>query len=145
MTERDIFLEKLLTEIDNKPKVDFYAFAFEQAGLSQEWFAQVRTWVHQLTREKLARYADEENTQLEITPYGRYWMLHGGYMGFLHDASFLKEKKTAEKLQSEEKLLEARLKLTQYRLVGFWIALVVSALGLILSLLNLWLYFGLKK
>jgi hypothetical protein len=40
---------------------------------------------------------------------------------------------------SKEELIEARLRLTHYRLWGFWLSLVISLIGFVLSLFNLYL------
>jgi hypothetical protein len=107
--------------------------------------ANTRSWTHQLVREKLAIYADEEKTQLRITNYGRYWMIHGGYEAFLREYLELKDRKNAEKEQQKIELLEERLKLTQYRLVGFWLTLILSIIGLLSLGLNLYLLLSKSK
>ncbi|QGW26766.1 MULTISPECIES: hypothetical protein [Phnomibacter] len=98
-----------------------------------------------MVRDKLASYCDPEHTVLNITNYGKFWILRGGYTSFLSDQHVLKEKPPAnEKDQQKVELLEARLKLTHYRLVGFWITLVISLVGFLLSVINLYLYFSKK-
>jgi hypothetical protein len=47
--------------------------------------------------------------------------------------------------KEKEELIEARLKLTHYRLVGFWLTIVISSLGFLLSLYNLYLIMQGKK
>ena len=143
--QQETFLEKLLYACYHQETVQIYDVAAEHFKDDTEGFTHVRTWAHQLVRSKLAIYTDEEDTILKITNYGRYWMVRGGFMAYLRDEHELKEKKNAEKEQHQEKLLEARLKLTHYRLLGFWVALVVSALGLALSVFNLFLFLTSQK
>jgi len=142
---KETFLESLLQAAYEQGPVNFYDFAMEQMQLENEDFIQVRGWVQQLVREKLAVYADAENTSINIANYGKYWMVQGGYLAYLRDEHDLKEKRSLEKEAHQEKLLEARLKLTQYRLLGFWIALVVSSLGFALSIFNLFLFLSDKR
>jgi hypothetical protein len=137
---QESFLEKLLEACYNQDTVNIYDLAVEHFGGDEEGFAHVRTLSHSLVRAKLATYTDEQDTTLKITNYGRYWMVRGGYMTYLKEEHELKEKRIHEKEVHQERLLEARLKLTHYRLVGFWLALVISVLGLSLSVFNLYLF-----
>jgi hypothetical protein len=139
------FLEKLLSDCYQEDIVNIYDVASEYFRDNPEGFAETRLLAHHLVRGKLAKYADEEQTQLTITNFGRYWMTQGGYLTYLRDEHDVKEKRAIEKELHQERLLEARLKLTQYRLMGFWIALIVSALGLALSVFNLFLFLSEKK
>ena len=136
----EIFLEKLLETCYKQETVNIYDVAAEHFCGDEVEFVQVRTLVHHLVRSKLATYIDEEDTILKITNYGRYWMVRGGYLVYLKEEHELKEKRTHEKEVHQERLLEARLKLTHYRLMGFWLALVISVLGLSLSVFNLFLF-----
>lgn len=142
---KETFLENLLLAAYEQGSINFYDFALEKMKLDTEDFMQVRSWVQQLVRDKLAVYADAENTSISIANYGKYWMVQGGFLAYLRDEHDLKEKRNLEKEAHQERLLEARLKLTQYRLFGFWIALVVSSLGFALSIFNLFLFLSDKK
>ena len=133
------FLQQLLQAAYQQPTINLYNQARAIMGADDVLFANTRTWAHQLVREKLAVYADEEKTELHITNYGRYWITQGGYMAFLREFHDLKEKKNAEKEQQKLELLEERLKLTQYRLMGFWLTLILSIVGLLSLALNLYL------
>lgn len=133
------FLEQLLKEAYSHETLQIYDVARQIVGETDMDFQNTRLWTHQLVREKLAVYADEEKTQLRITNYGRYWMIHGGYEAFLRECHDLKEKRNAEKEQQKLELLEERLKLTQYRLIGFWVTLVLSIVGVLSIALNLYL------
>jgi hypothetical protein len=137
---REEFLHQLLQAVYESEQLDIYQYSLQLSGENLELFANTRIWAHQLVREKLCTYTDLERTQMQITSYGRYWMLHDGYMGYLKDEHTLKEKEQKEKDQQKDVLLEARLKLTQYRLVGFWLALIISVMGFILSAFNLYLF-----
>ncbi len=138
--QKEAYLHQLLQATYTAEHLDIYQFSNQLAGDNVELFANTRMWAHQLVRDKLCIYTDLEKTQMQITNYGRYWMLHDGYMGFLKDEHQLKEKEQKEKDQQKETLLEARLKLVQYRLVGFWMALIISVIGLVLSVFNLYLF-----
>ena len=137
---KEEFLHQLLQAAYESEQLDIYQCSFQLSGEDKDLFANTRLWAHQLVRDKLCTYTDQEKTQMQITNYGRYWMLHDGYMGFLKDEHLVKEKEQKEKDQQKETLLEARLKLIQYRLVGFWLALIISIVGLVLSVFNLYLF-----
>ena len=102
-------------------------------------------WADVLVQEKLAVYTDKEKTTLQLTNFGRYWMLKGGYEVYLRDSGIKKDLRKLkdfekEKLNKEkEELMEARLKLTHFRLWGFWLSLIISLIGFTLSLFNLYL------
>lgn len=133
------FLHQLLQAAYENETINIYDEAERIFGGDHALFANTRIWAHQLVKEKLATYADEEKTTLHITHYGRFWMLHGGYIGYLHEFFELKERKINEKEQQKLELLEERLKLTQYRLVGFWLTLILSIVGMLSLALNLYL------
>jgi hypothetical protein len=141
----EIFLDELLKACYAKETVSIYDEAALHLESEPDFFTQSRMWAHQLVRSKLATYCDEESTQLKITNYGRYWMARGGYLVFLKEEHELTEKRIQEKEAHQERLLEARLKLTKYRLLGFWVALVVSALGFVLSIFNLFLFLSQRQ
>ncbi len=143
--QTESFLEKLLSDCYQHDVVNIYDIASEYFGEDAEGFAQTRLLAHNLVKGKLAKYADEEQTQLSITNFGRYWMAQGGYLTYLRDEHEIKDKRAIEKELHQERLLDARLKLTHYRLIGFWVALVVSALGFALSVFNLFLFLSRNK
>ena len=139
------FLEELLKTCYNDGIVNIYDVAAVHSVEEPEVFVQSRLWAHHLVKAKLATYLDEEATQLKLTNYGRYWMARGGYLVYLKEEHELKEKRLLEKEAHQERLLEARLKLTHYRLLGFWVALLVSALGFVLSIFNLFLFLSQRQ
>jgi hypothetical protein len=102
-------------------------------------------------KEKLVQFSDPEKTTLEITNYGRYWIMKGGYSEFLRESIRKKEEQRNRDQEKErifkekEALLEARLKLTHFRLTGFWLSLVISVVGFALSLFNLYLILSRNK
>ena len=142
--QAESFLEKLLSDCYKQDIVNIYDAANEYFVDDEKGYSETRMHAYHLVKTKLAKYADEEHTQLTITNYGRYWMTQGGYLTYLRDEHDIKERRIIEKELHQERLLEARLKLTHYRLMGFWIALVVSALGFALSVFNLFLFLSRK-
>jgi hypothetical protein len=139
------FLDELLNACYTQETVNIYDVATLHFNGDIEGFTQSRNYAQFLVRSKLVNYVDEECTTLKITNYGRFWMAKGGYFVYLKEEHELKEKRTLEKEAHEAVLLEARLKLTKYRLLGFWVALVVSSLGFALSIFNLLLFLSQKK
>lgn len=141
---KESFQKQLLETAYEEAEVSLFDFAAGFQPKDNEPLKMCREWTQPLVKDKLLSYADEKKTLVSLTNYGKYWMLNGGYLAYLRDEHDVKERKNLEKEQHEEQLLEARLKLTHYRLFGFWITLVVSALGFALSLVNLYLYFKAK-
>jgi hypothetical protein len=133
---KEAFLQELMKAIDEQGNLPIYDFAAEVLSTNTDEFAQSRLWSNQLVRDKLARYVDPEHTILQLTNFGRYWAVNGGYMIFLKDGQREKE---LHKIHNKEDLVEARLRLTHYRLMGFWMSLVISLIGFALSLFNLYM------
>ena len=135
---KEEYLQQLLNDLYKEEAINVFDHAADLFAIESEEFGNTKPWADQLVRDKMARYADEDHTTLLITNFGRYWVLKGGFEIFLKEGQSTRDKEknlSAEK----EKLIEARLKLTQYRLTGFWLALVISCVGFLLSLLNLYL------
>lgn len=143
---KEEFLQQLLATLYESESINVYDHIAHQYSIQSEEFANTKPWTDQLVREKLATYSDTEHTILQITNYGRYWILKGGYETFLKEGQFTKERKdkTEEKVEllrkEKEELMEARLRLTHYRLVGFWLTIVISSLGFLFSLYNLFMW-----
>lgn len=143
---KEEFLQQLLATLYESESINVYDHIANQYSIQSEEFANTKPWADQLVREKLATYSDTEHTILQITNYGRYWILKGGYETFLKEGQFTKERKdkTEEKVEllrkEKEELMEARLRLTHYRLVGFWLTIVISSLGFLFSLYNLFMW-----
>ncbi|MBL7740637.1 MAG: hypothetical protein JNK14_15575 [Chitinophagaceae bacterium] len=135
---KEEYLQQLLNDLYERGSLDIFDYTAELFPLQSEEFGNTKCWADQLVRDKMARYADDDHTTLLITNFGRYWVLKGGYESFLRDGLSTKDKEKGPSTE-KEKLIEARLKLTQYRLTGFWLALVISCIGFVLTLLNLYL------
>lgn len=151
---KEEYLQQLFKAIYDKEELDIYNYTSEVFTTQSETFAHTKLWADQLVRDKLAKYAEEDHTVLHLTNYGKYWMLHGGYETFLKEGQSNKDpfkEKDKDKddiklgLLRKEELLEARLRLTHYRLVGFWLMIIISSMGFLLSLYNLYLILNGKK
>jgi hypothetical protein len=132
----------LLQHIYQHGKQNIYDAAALQAGQNEQAYTQYRQAAKKLSKEKLCCFTDDEHTQLDITNYGRYWVLKGGYISYLGSGHEIKEHSsngTDKQHHSKEELLEARLKLTHFRLIVFWITLVLSILGFAFSVVNFYL------
>ena len=130
--------DRLLKETYNSVTINIYDLAANKFTEEENKTADIKHLADQLVKEKLADYVDKEHTQLTITNYGRYWMVKGGYLTFLKDSHVPKEH-SPEKQHAKEQLLEARLRLTHFRLIGFWLTIIVSIIGFALSVFNLYM------
>lgn len=140
---KEDFLQQVLKDLYEKGRLQIFDYTAETFTIRSEAFENVKSWTDQLVRDKMAVYADAEHTTIDITNFGRYWNLKGGYESFLREGMALKEHHKdheEDKMRKEkEDLLEARLRLTHYRLVGFWLTILISSIGFLLSLYNLYL------
>lgn len=142
---KEEFLHMLMGVVYDKNALNIYDYTANNFPAEGEEFRQCSDWADQLVQEKLAVYTDKERTTIHLTNYGRYWMLHGGYEAFLREGQRKRDNKKLRDLEKEklakekEELLEARLKLTHFRLWGFWLTLIISLIGFTLSLFNLYL------
>lgn len=136
LAAKETYLCSLFNALHKHTTINVYDFGADELELPEDVYIESRTWAHMLVREKLAQYADEEKTTLQLTNYGRYWMLRGGYENFLYESgSFKNPKERQQKLA----LLDDRIKLTHYRLFGFWITLIISLIGLASLGINIYL------
>jgi hypothetical protein len=87
-----------------------------------------------LVQLKLAGYADEGRTRLEVTNAGRYWALNGGYMGFLKEAP--PGGGGGGRGQSPE-FQALRMTYMKLRLNTFWLTFGLSIAGFVISLISL--------
>jgi hypothetical protein len=81
---------------------------------------------------RLAKYADEGRTRLAPTNAGRYWALHGGFLGFL--------KEEPEKASGRNRSPESESLRTSYmalRLKTFWWSFGISAAGFLIAIASL--------
>ncbi len=146
---KEEYLSQLLKAIYTEEALNVYDYTASEFTIAGDIFTNTKSWADQLVREKLAIYTDTEHTTMQLTNFGKYWILKGGYDIFLKEGQSTKDhhhknkgnEEDQEKLMRKEKeeLIEARLKLTHYRLVGFWLTVVISSLGFLLSLYNLFL------
>ena len=98
-----------------------------------------KIYADELIDEKLAKFIDEKKTMLEITNFGKFWMLQGGYMEYLKQSEKkykAKDNFTKEK-DIEDELTEARLRFTQYRIKTYWVSFILAVLGFLFSLISL--------
>jgi hypothetical protein len=143
---KEQYLQQLLKAAYDQGTLDIYDYAAAILTTQSEEFTHANPWSDQLVKDKLARYTNEEQTALQITNFGKYWIMKGGYEIFLRDSHNNKDKQKDKDITKEkEELLEARLRLTHYRLVGFWLTIILSSMGFILSLYNLYLIMSSKK
>lgn len=85
-----------------------------------------------VVRSKLARFADEGRTTIELTNAGRYWALHGGWM------AFLKEPQPEGGGRGRNPETEAmRSEFMKLRLRTFWWTFGLSVAGFIISILSM--------
>lgn len=54
-------------------------------GPGDDVLAEAKGAADLLVALRLARYADDGRTELALTNAGRYWALHGGFLGFLKE------------------------------------------------------------
>jgi hypothetical protein len=142
---KEEYIQQLMDVVYKKKTMNLFDFTAELYSPEGEEFLQCREWANDLVQEKLAVFTDKERTTIQLTNYGRYWILKGGYDVYLRDSNYKKEFRKSKELEKEklkkekEELMEARLKLTHFRLWGFWLSLIISLIGFTLSLFNLYL------
>jgi hypothetical protein len=88
-----------------------------------------------LVELKLARYADEGRTRVEVTNAGRYWALNGGYLAFLKEAPVGGGGGGGRNQSPEFQAL--RMNYMKLRLNTFWLSFGLSIAGFIISLVSL--------
>ena len=132
------YAEQLLNAVYKNSPLNIYDYVAGPEITEQTQSFDIKHIADILVKEKLAGYTDDAHTELSITNYGRYWMLKGGYEFFLKEGHSIKEHHI-EKQHSKEELLEARLRLTHFRLIGFWITLLLAICGFVFSIINFYL------
>lgn len=146
---KEEYLSQLLKVLYEKHSLNVYDYTASEFTAVDDVFSNTKSWADQLVREKLAVYTDTEHTTMELTNFGKYWIMKGGYDIFLKDGQSTKNHHQKQNddgninpiRKEKEELIEARLKLTHYRLVGFWLTIVISSIGFLLSVYNLILIF----
>src|SRR6187399_592715 len=117
---KEEYLSQLLNAIYTKESLHVYDFTASEFTTSGDIFANTKPWAEQLIREKLAVYTDAEHTTMQLTNFGKYWVIKGGYEIFLKEGQSTKarhqndnhEHKVKLIRKEKEELIEARLKLT---------------------------------
>ena len=151
---KEEYLDQLMKAIYAKETLNVYDYNAAEFTTTGEEFANTKAWADQLVREKLAVFTDLEHTTMQLTNFGKYWILKGGYEIFLKEGQILKkdhhnhngDNNSSDLFRKEkEDLVEARLKLTHYRLIGFWLMIIVTSIGFLLSIYNLFLIINGKK
>jgi len=113
--------------------------AFAQGGADvfgggdADELAAAKKAADRLVQLKLARYADEGRTRVEVTNAGRYWAMHGGYF------AFLKEEPPTGRGGSDRNPEFQALRMTymRLRLNTFWLTFGLSIAGFIISLISI--------
>lgn len=139
---REEAISKVLEEAYKHEKMNLYDACFNLFSESESHLSDCKAYADELIDEKLAKYIDEKKTMLEITNYGKFWMLKGGYIEYLKQSEKkIKNGSTSREDRLEEELVEARLKFTKYRIKTFWISFLLSILGFLFSLISLLVVF----
>jgi hypothetical protein len=147
--KEDAYLINLMAQLAAAEWVNIYDYTFANYAPDSDEVKYCRLWTEKLGKEKLISFIDEERTTIRLTNFGRFWNLKGGYEVFLRDAHQRKEQKLLSQskrellIKEKEELIESRLKLTHFRIIGFWISLVIALTGFLISIFNL--YTLLKK
>lgn len=87
-----------------------------------------------LVDARLATFADEGRTCLIATSAGRYWALHGGYLGFLKEEP---AGRGGGGRGRNPELEEMRMALMKRRLDTFWWSFGLSLAGFVISMISL--------
>lgn len=140
-------MDILLNAVYKKEILNTYDFCAENWN-TDEGFRECKTFADGLVEEKLVNYNDAQKTELKITNYGRYWVVHGGFLIYLKESEKkIKSGRDRDKHNEElkEELKEARLKFTHYRIVTYWWSFALTLISFLLSLLNLYLILNRNK
>ena len=91
-----------------------------------------------LVRSRLARFSDSLRSDLAINNAGRYWALHGGFMGYLKEDMAARGAGASRQPNPEaEALRTGYMKLMQMRLNTFWWSFGISIAGFLLSVISI--------
>ena len=133
-------MDILLNAVYKNGILNTYDFFAGQWNNDEEGFRECKALTDELVEEKLVRYNDAQKTEIKITNYGRYWVVHGGFLIYLKESE-KKIKPARDKHNGElkEELKEARLKFTHYRIVTYWWSFALTLISFFLSMLNLYL------
>ena len=140
-------MDILLKAAYKNGSLNLYDFCAAQWVNDDVAFHQCKALADKLVEEKLARFNDTQKTELRITNYGRYWVVHGGYLVYLKEGERKNghdHNKDKHNHELKEELKEARLRFTNYRIVTYWWSFAVSVISFLLSLLSLYLILSKK-
>jgi hypothetical protein len=84
-----------------------------------------------LVKSRLARFADDGRTTIELTNAGRYWAMHGGWMAFLKEP----QQEGGRGRNPEAEAL--RTEFMKLRLRTFWWTFGLSVAGFIISIISM--------
>lgn len=120
--------DELLAAAFSKTGVEVFASA-DAAALTASKKAADR-----LAELKLARFADEGRTRIEITNAGRYWALNGGYLAFLKE---MPPGGGGGGRNQNPEFQSLRMTYMKLRLNTFWLTFGLSIAGFVISLISL--------
>ena len=133
-------MDILLNAVYKNGILNTYDFCAGQSNSDEERFWGCKALADELVEDKLVRYNDAQKTELRITNYGRYWVVHGGFLIYLKESEKkIKPGRDKHNGELKEELKEARLKFTHYRIVTYWWSFALTLISFLLSLLNLYL------
>jgi hypothetical protein len=136
---------RLLDAVYKNGVINVYNFCAEEWNDDHETFMLCKAMADELVQDKLAKYTDDQKTELSITNFGRYWVAHGGFLIYLKEGEKkIKSEREKHNEELKEELKEARLKFTHYRIVTYWWSFFISIISFILSLLSLYLILSKK-
>ena len=139
-------MDILLNAVYKNGVLNTYDFCAAQWNNGEEGFPECKSLADELVEEKLVKYNDTQKTELKITNYGRYWIVHGGFLIYLKESEKkIKPGRDKHNEELKEELKEARLKFTHYRIVTYWWSFALTLISFFLSLLNLYLILNRNK
>ena len=133
-------MDMLLNAVYKNGILNTYDFFAGQPNNGEEGFRECKALTDELVEEKLVRYNDAQKTEIKITNYGRYWVVHGGFLIYLKESERkIRPGRDKHNGELKEELKEARLKFTHYRIVTYWWSFALTLISFLFSLLNLYL------
>ena len=131
MTE--LRVHELLQAAYEAGEVSPFDLAAERWGTGADVLEEAKAAADLLASLRLARYTDEGRTRLAPTNAGRYWALHGGFLGFLKEEPL---RAGGDKSRNPE--AEAlRANYMALRLKTFWWTFGLSAAGFLIAIVSL--------
>lgn len=127
--------DRLLNALRNNDLLQFFDWQDEEVtsdALDAVLDAR-KTAADLLVTAKLARFDDTARTSLAITNAGRYWSLHGGYLGFLKENPPGSSGGGRQRNPEMESLRSEYMKL---RLNTFWWSFGLSVAGFVMSIIS---------